>query len=87
MSGRPRSGGSRIVVVWLPGPSLTARLVKRRIARRSWIAGGPVVSSYPPMFAIDLALTLGALSEPALAIRESLGALLATQVEEKANDG
>jgi hypothetical protein len=39
------------------------------------------------MFAIDLALRLGALSEPALAIRGSLRALLATQVEENANDG
>jgi hypothetical protein len=39
------------------------------------------------MFAIDLALILGALSVPALAIRESLRVLLATQGEEKANDG
>jgi len=39
------------------------------------------------MFAIDYALILGALSEPAIAIRESLRALLATQGEEKANDG
>jgi len=39
------------------------------------------------MFAIDTRPILRALSEPAIATRERPWAVLATQVEEKANDG
>jgi hypothetical protein len=39
------------------------------------------------MFAIDSRPILGALSKPAIATRESSRTLLATQVEERVNDG